>query len=1122
MYRFITCLALLTLAATVMAADKPRLIVTTDIGGDPDDQQSLVRLLVMSNQFDIEGLIASASGTPGELDDAKVSPQLIHEQVDAYAQIRGNLTQHASGFPTASYLRSVIKSGNKSRGTGAVGSGHDTEGSNWIIAVVDRSDARPVNVAIWGGQTDLAQALWTVKSSRSSSAYHSFVSKIRVHDIADQDGIFPFIRSNHPDLWYVLDNRQSGGSCESVFRGMFRGGDTSLVTKSWIDTKVKQGHGPLGALYPKDGLWTCNNGINGVKEGDTPSYFYFLDNGLQDASQPGWGGWGGRFQWEGGHWQDAKDSVGGETSRIATVWRWRQAYQNDFEARMDWCVKSYGAANHHPVAKLNGSGGIGIVRINATAGDRVDLSASGSSDPDNDGLSYKWWQYQEADSYGGSISISGASSRDASFTAPNVSDQRTIHVVLEVTDTGSPRLTSYRRAIVTVSPDTGDDDPDPSVITGPATGTVLSPGQSVTATGTGDNLSWEADLITDGQGAFASGSGSSFGFTVPVGATSDQTIVLTLRGDGGTATRAFAIAADDDDVDCGCSGADVADDFNDGTIDGRWTRIGDRPLSETGGAIAVQTANGSSTWLGGGLFLTQPVAVNDGLTWRVRLSLSDLSANEFAGVTLTPQLAPDSEGQSPEFLRVSFRAGGIELRRRQSGVWSTLWSGGSYGAGQWVEVELRVTTDEVVLLLDGTQRFSGSHGMGLVSVHPGFRAANRNDGSGGTTRFDFAALELSDAGSDPEPAPTVITGPVSGTTFAPGETVTVTGSGDALVWGIDRINDGVGDFASGTGSSFSFTVPADSTEAQFIRVKLSGDGGDAQREFDIELPTNPDPDPTYAPIGLGTTEAETLDRSTFYLESYGNASGGAWARLPGSRSGSLTGSFVGPDGTYDLTVRYRDEFDGASSFSLTINGSTVDSWVANDVSGSTSDVDRFVDRRISGLALDAGDTIVVSASSDRGEYARVDLLTVTAGGASDIAAEVAYDPTDANGWDMGKLHVWNHADGVAIVRVELSLSSGVIDYVNGSGATIAPGLGGNNDGVHHGEVDLNWDSGLAAGASSHADADIDGDMGTISVRVVFADGRSLSGTLVDVGDSDDGDPRYLVFDSAVAGLFSDG
>ena len=47
--------------------ERPRLVVLTDIGGDPDDTQSMIRLMTYSNEFEIEGLIASASGTPGEL-----------------------------------------------------------------------------------------------------------------------------------------------------------------------------------------------------------------------------------------------------------------------------------------------------------------------------------------------------------------------------------------------------------------------------------------------------------------------------------------------------------------------------------------------------------------------------------------------------------------------------------------------------------------------------------------------------------------------------------------------------------------------------------------------------------------------------------------------------------------------------------------------------------------------------------------------------------------------------------------------------------------------------------------------------------------------------------------------
>ena len=39
----------------------PRVIVISDIGNEPDDQMSLVRLLLYSNELDIEGLIAATS-----------------------------------------------------------------------------------------------------------------------------------------------------------------------------------------------------------------------------------------------------------------------------------------------------------------------------------------------------------------------------------------------------------------------------------------------------------------------------------------------------------------------------------------------------------------------------------------------------------------------------------------------------------------------------------------------------------------------------------------------------------------------------------------------------------------------------------------------------------------------------------------------------------------------------------------------------------------------------------------------------------------------------------------------------------------------------------------------------
>jgi len=60
----LACLASAVPAAPAQAP-KPRLIVLTDIGGDPDDQQSMIRLMTCANAFDIQGLIATAGDRSG-------------------------------------------------------------------------------------------------------------------------------------------------------------------------------------------------------------------------------------------------------------------------------------------------------------------------------------------------------------------------------------------------------------------------------------------------------------------------------------------------------------------------------------------------------------------------------------------------------------------------------------------------------------------------------------------------------------------------------------------------------------------------------------------------------------------------------------------------------------------------------------------------------------------------------------------------------------------------------------------------------------------------------------------------------------------------------------------------
>src|ERR687884_165234 len=102
--------------APAAGAEKPRLVVLTDIGGDPDDQQSMIRLMHYADEFDIEGLVASAAGTPGELKKEAVRPELIREIVEAYGKVRPNLLLHHPDYPEAKSLLDRIKAGNPKRG----------------------------------------------------------------------------------------------------------------------------------------------------------------------------------------------------------------------------------------------------------------------------------------------------------------------------------------------------------------------------------------------------------------------------------------------------------------------------------------------------------------------------------------------------------------------------------------------------------------------------------------------------------------------------------------------------------------------------------------------------------------------------------------------------------------------------------------------------------------------------------------------------------------------------------------------------------------------------------------------------------------------------------------------
>jgi hypothetical protein len=166
-------------------------------------------------------------------------------------------------------------------------------------------------------------------------------------------------------------------------------------------------------------------------------------------AEPTYGSWGGRFQRFGAYYGDAKDQVETEHSGIATVWRWREAFQNEFQARMDWCLSSYPEANHLPIAVVNGDRSKRILHYESVPGNIATFDASDSIDPDGDALRYNWWIYHEAGTYPGTIQLEQNSEPSITLVIPkDVQPGQQIHLILEVIDDGEPPLTAYRRIVI--------------------------------------------------------------------------------------------------------------------------------------------------------------------------------------------------------------------------------------------------------------------------------------------------------------------------------------------------------------------------------------------------------------------------------------------------------------------------------------------------------------------------------------------------------------------------------------------------------------------------------------------------------------------------------------------------
>lgn len=283
--------------STLKAANplKPRVIILTDIAPgniEPDDMESMVRLLAYADVLEIEALITSTGWNCNPYPDGWADS--LYRVIDAYEKDVPNLMKRSGqkGFQSLAkengkqrigywvspdYLRGRVAMGSRRSGISVVGEGNNSAGSDLIIKLADENDPRPLWIAVWGGANTLAQAIWQVKQQRTEEEVKAFLNKLRVYTITDQDMPYSerknYAYSSHQwmrrefadDLVFLWDESAWLTQCE-------------LGSKNWKEYEEKiQGKGWLGLVYPK-----YKYGV----EGDTPSFLNLIPNGLNDTEYP--------------------------------------------------------------------------------------------------------------------------------------------------------------------------------------------------------------------------------------------------------------------------------------------------------------------------------------------------------------------------------------------------------------------------------------------------------------------------------------------------------------------------------------------------------------------------------------------------------------------------------------------------------------------------------------------------------------------------------------------------------------------------------------------------------------------------------------------------------------------
>jgi hypothetical protein len=475
---------------------RPRVILMHD--PELDDQNTLIRYLLYSNEFDTEALMYTSSGVhwagdgkgttwfvPGREYDRigrdicpctswrwKPGERFIQEAIDLYAQAYPNLRAHAKGYPSPGELKSKILNGNIEF-DGDISK--DSPGSDLVKRKLLDNEPGPLYLLTGAGQSTIARALKSIKDQYENTPHWRAIqqkvsAKAIIQSWGDQDDTYAkYIKPNWPDIEFrqMATTIWGYGARRAVLPG-----DAELLSAAWTRTNVSE-VGPFGPFYrvwgdgkqmvPDDifdffgfsGLtaeqlrergyivWTSlQEKGSWISEGDTSIFMNLLDNGLRAGTDASWGGWGGRA---------GTDVVpDGSASADYPSTRWFRAAQHDFAARLKWTTtRTYGTVNHEPDVSVSGR-----LDRDVRPGQVVTLNGR-VTDSDRNAVTATWWQYTDAGTYPGTVALTQTGpTRGLTQVRLQIPHDATpgqaIHLILQGTDDGTPPLTSYQRVVLTV------------------------------------------------------------------------------------------------------------------------------------------------------------------------------------------------------------------------------------------------------------------------------------------------------------------------------------------------------------------------------------------------------------------------------------------------------------------------------------------------------------------------------------------------------------------------------------------------------------------------------------------------------------------------------------------------